>query len=567
MVAGTVLDGDHRPLAGANVGLSEVPMRFDPGKPWWPGQTTGPDGRFRFESVPAGTYEVVASPARGRIGRTERAEVQVGSPGVHEVVLTFDSRTIIRGRVKDQFGKPMAQVHILILQPIETRRALIKRDGDARNMVSGDAATDEQGNFSVGGLPAGRYVATAFVAGSSASARVEFESGQDLALVVNRPRRVHATFVLDDGTPVERFSVEGSYFSKSHGEFTAEIDKRFPQQLEVRAPELGTSVLELASISPDPMGSLDFGTVRLSPGRIIEGTVRDATSNVPVGGAVITLTERLDLNRPRFFMCNIAADEFVASYVREPTTDAQGHFSIRIGAGAHTLFIRDDRHLNAQVLVDDRTNQVSVPLEEGLSISGQVFSKNGDGEPGFEVSATGRVRHTALSGPDGRYRISGLPPGRYTVDLWPSWDRRTSKHDDVTLYSDQVVDLEKTNAIVELHPRIGESRLYVSVEHDLPLLTPVLLRGNVDLPRDEKKLEALLQSASDASWGDEGQLFAELPSGDYTLVGVSRGSRSITVTSQPVRIPGAGTYKATLKLKDPIVIQRGKEQDLDDLKP
>jgi hypothetical protein len=166
VVAGIVLAADTgAPIAGAlvrviiNGGQARRGVPPTPGQPNPFNQTTrsGPDGRFRFERVPAGRMTLRAS-ATG----FEYAEYHPVSPSVTPVltpgeilddaVLRLEPRGSIAGTVRNEQGEPMAGVAVALFD-----RALL-----ANQLVYGRTAsfwfTDDEGRFRMDGIFAGEFL-------------------------------------------------------------------------------------------------------------------------------------------------------------------------------------------------------------------------------------------------------------------------------------------------------------------------------------------------------------------------------------------------------------------------
>ncbi|MFN0244440.1 MAG: carboxypeptidase regulatory-like domain-containing protein [Planctomycetota bacterium] len=107
--------------------------------------STDADGRFAFEQIPAGAWWIGVAPTRG-------AEEMIALPEPIDVALDDRTRSVdlrlergffISGRVLDPFGEPVDQ-------------RMIEADSES-GRCSAIARSDEQGNWRVGPLLAGRY--------------------------------------------------------------------------------------------------------------------------------------------------------------------------------------------------------------------------------------------------------------------------------------------------------------------------------------------------------------------------------------------------------------------------
>lgn len=147
-LAGTVVNSvNGRPIARALVQLSSSNRAM----------LTGPEGDFSFDNLPPGTVELQAqkpgyfpagfSGASGN-GNSPR-RFQVG-PETGKIVLKLAPAAMISGTVTGSNGEPLEDVWVSVLKSdvIEGRRQLHRGQG---------VSTDEDGNFRLTGLPAGRY--------------------------------------------------------------------------------------------------------------------------------------------------------------------------------------------------------------------------------------------------------------------------------------------------------------------------------------------------------------------------------------------------------------------------
>ena len=119
---------------------------------------TGSEGTFVLEQLPEGTLMLNArKPGFFPLGDSGQSptlkNLQIG-PQLDKVVLKLVPECAISGQVSDDGDAPLegAEVEALNMRIIDGRREPMP--------VRGDVRTDEDGNFRIGGLPAGRYYVT-----------------------------------------------------------------------------------------------------------------------------------------------------------------------------------------------------------------------------------------------------------------------------------------------------------------------------------------------------------------------------------------------------------------------
>jgi hypothetical protein len=118
-------------------------------------QLTGSEGEFSFAAVPAGWTQVsVVKPGFFMPGNTEGwapSPVEVG-PDTGKILLKLAPEAVIFGRVTSSEDEPLEGAEIRVLR-------YVSRNGRKRLESQGtrSLSTDEDGNFHMGGLPAGGY--------------------------------------------------------------------------------------------------------------------------------------------------------------------------------------------------------------------------------------------------------------------------------------------------------------------------------------------------------------------------------------------------------------------------
>ncbi len=118
---------------------------------------TGPEGEFSFDGLAAGRFQVMAtkpgyfSPGAKIAGPSPASNIDVG-PDTEKMTLKLVPEAVIFGRATGKDEEPLegAAIQVLTFMSMNGRKQLVP----AGNF---NVRTDEDGNFHVAGLPAGRY--------------------------------------------------------------------------------------------------------------------------------------------------------------------------------------------------------------------------------------------------------------------------------------------------------------------------------------------------------------------------------------------------------------------------
>jgi hypothetical protein len=137
-LSGTVTNSvTGEPIAHAHIRLDAYPNAF--------GAITAVDGRFSMNAVTPGTYTLFAE-HRGYRSTTAREaskplEIKSGEK-ITDLVVHLVPDAVISGRVLDSSGSPLDNIRLLVISAGQT----------------GYAATNDRGEFRIGGLGQGRYL-------------------------------------------------------------------------------------------------------------------------------------------------------------------------------------------------------------------------------------------------------------------------------------------------------------------------------------------------------------------------------------------------------------------------
>jgi hypothetical protein len=163
-LAGRVVDPKGLPISGASVFAQRR------GRPGWGAgfsATSDLDGRFTFEGLLEGRYDIVATYPGLAAGRADAVR-----SGTSSVVLQLTDGARLRGRVRDRNSSaPVVAFNI----SIQRARGALQRDS-----LSDDAFMDAQGQYEIAGLPAGSYAAIAAGYGYAPSREIQFSISEAL---------------------------------------------------------------------------------------------------------------------------------------------------------------------------------------------------------------------------------------------------------------------------------------------------------------------------------------------------------------------------------------------------
>ena len=391
-------DAEARPVRKARVTCSS---------PDASGNTTITDdgGRFVFSGLPAGRYTVGVSKAawvNANYGATRPlrpgSAIPLADGQKLDIVLRMPRGSVITGVVLDYNNQPSTGVPVLAL-----RSTIV--NGERRLVSAGGAAADDRGVYRIFGLAPGDYVVSATGFGNA---------GPELRLTSDADVR-HAKSV-NAGTPpppARSVTIATTYYPGS-----------------TMVSQAGLVTLRAG----EERDGVDFA-VQLVPTARVEGIV-----SLPEGGAPRgTEVHLISLGDP-------AAAAVPIEGLRTSGADPDGRFAFaNVSPGQYTVFARAARPIanpdggsagppqlvwaSTPIAVDgEPITGLSLSLEPGLTISGQVRFESTTLKPpadlrSIRVTATpADVRGSVAFapggvsvGPDGRFAIAGVTPGRYRL--------------------------------------------------------------------------------------------------------------------------------------------------------
>ncbi len=415
-LAGRVIDrATRQPIADAEVSVTSA-LRMDFREPR-DARTDG-DGRFQFDGLEPGNFEVMARKGM-QIGTSDVVALAVAGAAT-DVVVPVDRGYVVSGRVKSEAdGRALADI-----------RVSASRDTPPFGQAA-RTRSNPDGTFALEGMLPGSYRLNAYEEGfgfSGARARVISADVGNVELLLPSAVKVTGRVTSADGKPVEGATVQARIESRRSGGMSVggdssgtDADGRF----ELRRVTGGTS-LQL-SAQHDQQGAASVGPIEIKTGepKVIDLTLKKGASisgvvrtedgrpaaNVRVGvtirsPAMIVAGGRPDLTGPdgRYRLDNLNPGRVTVSAARsgraefDPTDDKPNRKTFELAAG------------------EERTGVDLVVGPAGLAIRGTVQSPDGKPVPGAVVTASPEWNGRAFRGGSRELRAYGQMDGQFTLE-------------------------------------------------------------------------------------------------------------------------------------------------------
>jgi hypothetical protein len=404
-VAGRVmvgeLDGDPAPLALADRLSSEA----------------GADGRFAIDAVPLGEHAIaVNAPGQApqRVDFAARAtdrQVDLGD-------VRLEVGLAIRGRTRTASGQPVADATITG-QPL--------RRGEMRQ-----ARSEADGSFVLAGLEQAPHRVVAQAPGFGTAEKTTEPGIEPLDLVLEPAGTISGRVVDERSRPVETFRVAArpvddrrmrlaprvDEFTSEDGRFTLTDVAAGAYAFTVSSAERTATTVSGLKVAAG--ADIDVGTVKLSAGGVVRGSVVDEGGAFVSGASIAASGQDRDL--------------LSFGSQQQATSDIAGAFEIKgLPAGAveirasHPDFAASEP---AHVEVDPAkpTGDVRLVLPQGGRVAGSVKRRDGTPLPGQAVRVTmygGPMASNvyAFTQADGSFAIEHVTPGRSSLMVLPTTGR------------------------------------------------------------------------------------------------------------------------------------------------
>ena len=472
-------------LAGVTAPRGGIPM------PPMQKQFTTDDGTFMLESVKPGSTQVVVNAPGYIMARSPTIEVEDGKT-LPDVEVGLETGAKLTGRVTGPEGTPLAGVSV--------RNVARTAGSPPTSMLEDSPTTDANGEYTIESLEAGEKTFSFSRSGYQPQQKtVTIVSGKDARLDVQISNGIRATglVVTDGGVPIADASVRATSDDGSR-ENRADAGGAFT--FEGLAPGNYTFMAVKTGFAPGVLRDVDIassGPVRiiLKSGGVITGHVSGLTAQ--------------ELEQTTVY-AGVAGGTGTTAPV-----DSAGNFrmegvpsgTVRIGARTGVLFGGSTRSAATKIVdFDGGTAQVEIDFKSNTAIHGRI-TRNGAPVANALVAflpRDGKSQTTASASADaeGRYELSGLDDGTYTV---------------------RTVDMALLGA-----PFITQYEVHGSDTFDITIKT-VTLRGRVTGAIDTRPLSdvnvELRISGQPAFGGRTAQTDA---SGNFVLENVAAGTYQIT---------------------------------------
>ena len=421
-VAGRVLDAAGKPVAGAAVKWfayrtdDQVLLDQTSGTEPAPlGETkTGEDGRFRVAlsaDKPGGSFALRITPAGSpslRLAGPYESSEDSSLDDLH-----VSAAEPLTGRVVDDQGKPVGGAIVIAIasDPFS--------DVDAQSLSEAKSGAD--GSFSIPNAPGAPRGILVRAAGYVPANQFQLEARLDQRVTVKRGGTIQGTVVDATGKPAAGALVvcdEVAVLTDATGAY--------------RLPGVDTGLRAVEALWKDDFaarkdairvqrGAEAAVALRLARAATITGSVVDETTRKPVAGV------RVGASSGGFFFGGRRQRR-----ERSARTDAKGTFRLTgLAPRAYTVSAEREGYLTSSIrgvtggLATPGT--ASLALAKAASIAGKVVDEKGAAMPGARVrierdgGMRGMMRRgpqaflggqSALSGPDGAFRIRNLAAGR-----------------------------------------------------------------------------------------------------------------------------------------------------------
>ncbi|KML32346.1 carboxypeptidase regulatory-like domain-containing protein [Rossellomorea marisflavi] len=399
-ISGNVIDANGNPVTGNNIQITVV----NEDSVVIVTLIANSDGTYQIPQLPPGTYFITAS-APGFASSTASAIVASGQTIQATNVLT---------------PNPVAVTATVLIvgssTPIVGSQVEVKT---SNNIVIATGTTDASGEVTFTALPAGTLFFTADAVGFGTDSKTVFAGPGDVLTVElflrDDPGQVVGIVTnLATGAPIANAAISltdvtgvnvSTAISDSSGSYTFSGVTPGTYLVTANATNFGPEISGV-TVAPNVVSNISFA-LQPNPG-IIQGTVRDSVTNLPISNATITVRQ-------------FSGDGPV---VTTTLTDANGFFqTTQLSPRTYVIVSGKEGYGTASVSADVNSNQVTTVelfltpnpgAVQGTIINGTTLQPVGDTLVRV-INNQGTIIAVISTDSNGFYYAGGLPPGDYTV--------------------------------------------------------------------------------------------------------------------------------------------------------
>ncbi|MEE9393354.1 MAG: carboxypeptidase-like regulatory domain-containing protein [Planctomycetota bacterium] len=436
---GSVLDLAGNPLPDASIIVVDQNTRaIDPTRTVERIAVSDARGEFSFNNLTRGIKKVTASKA----GYASVSRVSINLAPRRDVApLSFvlETGAVIRGRVVDQDGMPIASV-VISAEPIRRR---------TNNVPAGNyppVKSDENGEFVMEGLLDGMYRLACYKKGFGSSRRQNAKTGAEAVQIEMKRRPVVRGRIVDaeSGQPIKKFSVvlgrsENLIFTSNQStqrfesedgsfEFSDLVLKgEFYLFAEARGYAWSRSDLILTSAEEDIDGIL----ISLIRGAKVRGRITN-TAGKPIAGAQVELIPRQQQQSGDAGMFLGLIQASLRTAKRRARTNDKGEYEFEnVHAGSFVTKARHSKFAAGEheelIFVDGKSDarMPDLQLMQGGTLKGIVLEKDGKSgadcliqiSPKAGFGGGGKGSYSTRSDAQGRFIVKSIRPGIYNVQV------------------------------------------------------------------------------------------------------------------------------------------------------
>ncbi|HYV46081.1 MAG TPA: carboxypeptidase-like regulatory domain-containing protein [Myxococcaceae bacterium] len=498
---------------------------------------TDPTGVFHLRGLPSGPVTLAAAPSehlwRELRGPLSSQVVEVPTQG--PVMLELTPGGTISGTVTDASGLPLAGVFVFARVP----EGDIELDAAAA-FRRASATTNGLGAFELTDLPPGEYGVAAVADGYREVVAQARAGDRGVTLTLKRAPMIRGRVLTASGEPLVAFQVNWSRVEDPGGKFAIPRLESSENTVSINA---GSDLAPIWRRVPAGTTDVSLGDLVLGNGRTVTGRVVDAQTGEGIAGATVYAADEHD-----------PMGRYGMTGENMTLTERGGSFALpHVDDGAPTLFAWHDEYGRTSIPLGGATNPevrlwhetrivVEVQKQSKERVSVTAYAESGLSLPGIQDSR-------------GRYVVSGLGAGRYTV--------RVAGEGQAVFLPVSVVVPEHGEAHVVLVERTAGATLRVSVQKDDTgrSLAMVLVAGAVKSPSTMTELNRLLQAGLRPARVGDLREFKLVPAGAFTVVAAAfdEDISKIQVVTVPVTVTGERDQAVDLVIPDtaPVIDQEG----------